>query len=145
MCCCVFRDGKCATRSVVLVPGEHAPYEWWITAGGYRTYLRFLDASDYGTDHLVMYQCTRLLDDGTCDPHHQHGGVLTRHLEDVSEDTRVHLRQVLRDACLEPGDFISVEHNRQSLNSNSINFRSHKFETRMIFCVTYREMSDREV
>ena len=73
-------------------------------------YARILDASDYGDDHVVMYECDLQLDDGSCDPHYEHIGILTRHREDMSEDVRAHLRQVLRDACFEPGDFIGADH-----------------------------------
>ena len=74
-------------------------------------YVRILDASDYGDDHVVLYECDRQIgDDGPCDAHHEHVSILTRRREDMAEDTRAHIRQVLRDACFEPGDFITAEH-----------------------------------
>lgn len=76
--------------------------------------MRILDASDLGDDHAVIYDCEKIRHDGTCDPQFTFVDVIARKMTPLPEENRVHLRNVIRKACLEPGDFADADHNGMS-------------------------------
>ena len=72
--------------------------------------MRILDASDIGDDHAVIFECDRILGDGTCDSQFAFIDVISRTQIPFKEDVRVHLRNIIRKACFEPGDFADAQH-----------------------------------
>jgi hypothetical protein len=72
--------------------------------------VRILDASNHGNHHAVIYDCQMVQEDGTCHPDYTSVDILSRTTEPFNEESRLHLRAVIRQACLEPGDFADANH-----------------------------------
>ena len=69
-------------------------------------YVRLLDVNP--ENHAIIYVCGNILDDGSCDPDRTYIDVLTRTRDDLDEQVRAHLRDVLRKAGFAPGDFVKA-------------------------------------
>ena len=78
-------------------------------------YVRILDVSGMGDGHALVYQCDLMLGDGSCDQDQESVIILMRRREDMSEDARTHVRELLRNTCMEPGDFVTINHNSKCL------------------------------
>ena len=67
-------------------------------------HVRILDMDP--EKHCIVYSCDKLLADGACAPDRIFVDVLMRSRDDLPEDARKHLREVLRQAGFAPGDFV---------------------------------------
>jgi hypothetical protein len=60
---------------------------------------------------MVFYECEKVLDDGSCDPGGHFVTIYGRSQEKPTAEQEVLLRGILRNVCLELGDFDPIQTN----------------------------------
>ena len=67
------------------------------------------------SDYMLLYECENVDPSGVCSSGGRFVGVFGRSPEAPPPEILVKLRQLVRDVCLEPGDFVATEHTGNGL------------------------------